>query len=158
MNRYFYGGDVRQHFISIEKSQLHVVATPLDPRLGKNVFFTKRSWSDRVIADSVGCSSTNRNQQKPKKGKNLLWKDQMKKPLIENIIKQTVILPRLSTLRFWMRKAVAPATIHLNQKKIHMSEQNRWWPRAWMSRIVKATFVHYRCRWDSARDIQKMQQ
>jgi len=27
-----------------------------------------------------------------------------------------------------------------------------------MSRGVKATFVHYRCGWDSARDIQKLQQ
>jgi len=41
MNQYFYGGDVRQHFISIEKSELHVIATLLDPRLKKRDFFTK---------------------------------------------------------------------------------------------------------------------
>jgi len=41
MNRYFYGGDGRQHFISIEKSELHVIATLLDPRLKKRDFFTK---------------------------------------------------------------------------------------------------------------------
>ena len=33
----------------------------------------------------------------------------------------------------------------------------RWWPRAWMSQSVNATFVHYRRRWDSATDIQKLQ-
>jgi len=39
MNRYFYGGDVRQHFISIEKSELHVIATLLDPRFKKGDFY-----------------------------------------------------------------------------------------------------------------------
>jgi len=39
MNRYFYGGDVRQHFISIEKSELHVIATLLDPSFKKRDFF-----------------------------------------------------------------------------------------------------------------------
>jgi len=46
-----------------------------------------------------------------------------------------------------MRKAVAPPTIHLSQKKIHMSKQNWWWPRTWMSQSVNATFVQYSCRW-----------
>jgi len=32
MNRYFYGGDVQQHFIAIKKSKLHVIATLVDPR------------------------------------------------------------------------------------------------------------------------------
>jgi len=41
MNRYFYGGDVRQHFISIEKSELHVIATLLDPRFKKKGFFSQ---------------------------------------------------------------------------------------------------------------------
>jgi len=60
MNRYFYGEDVRQQCNFIEKSQLHLVATLLDPKL-KMGFFTKRSWSSRVIAGLIGCSTTNRN-------------------------------------------------------------------------------------------------
>ena len=60
MNRYFYGKDVQQQCNFIEKRQLHVVATLLDLKL-KTGFFTKRGWSSRVIAGSVGCSTTNRN-------------------------------------------------------------------------------------------------
>ena len=47
------------------------------------------------------------------------------------------------------------SSCHLSQKKIHMSKQNWWWPRTWMSQSVNETFVYYRCRWDSATDIQK---
>ena len=42
MYRYFYGGDVRQHLISIKKSQLHVVATLLDPRLEMGFFHEEK--------------------------------------------------------------------------------------------------------------------
>ena len=42
MNRYFYGEDIRQQCNFIEKSQLHVVSTLLDPKL-KMGFFTKSS-------------------------------------------------------------------------------------------------------------------
>jgi len=35
---------------------------------------------------------------KAKKGKNLLWKDHMNKPLTENIIKQAVFLPKINTI------------------------------------------------------------
>jgi len=41
MNRYFCGGDVRQHFNSITKIQLHVVATLLDPRLKIEIFLRR---------------------------------------------------------------------------------------------------------------------
>jgi len=42
MNQYFYGEDVRQHFISFKKSQLHVVATLLDPRLEMGFFHEEK--------------------------------------------------------------------------------------------------------------------
>ena len=150
--------DVRQHFISIKKSQLHVVATLLDPRLEMGFFHEEKlirqsyCWFSWLQQDEPKHLKT-----KAKKGKNLLWKDHMEKPLTENFKKQTVVLPRLNTSRFWMMEAVALPTIHLSQK-IHMSKQNWWRPRTWMSQSVNTTFVHYRCRWDSATDIQKLQQ
>jgi len=123
MNRHFYGKDVRQQFSFIEKSQLHVVATLLDPKLKMGLFY-----EEKLIRQSY-CWFSWLQQHEPKqlktkakKGKNLLWKDHMNKPLIENIKKQTVFLPRLNTSCFWMRKVVAPPGIHLSQK-IHMSKE-----------------------------------
>ena len=76
MNQYFYGGDVRQRFNSIKKSQLHVVSTLLDPRLKMGFFH-----EEKLIRQSYRWSSW-LQQHEPKqlktkatKGKNLLWKD-----------------------------------------------------------------------------------
>jgi len=78
MNRYFYGGDVRQHFNSIKQSQLHVVTTLLDPRLKIGFFHEEKlirqsyfwfSWLQQDEPKEL--------KSKAKKGKNLLWKDHM---------------------------------------------------------------------------------
>jgi len=101
MYRYFCGGDVRQHFISIKKSQLHVVAALLDPRLKMGFFHEEKLIRQSYfLFNWLQQHEPKQLKTKAKKGKNLLWKDHLEKPLTENIEKQRVVLTRLNTSRF----------------------------------------------------------
>jgi len=57
MNRCFYGGDVRQHFISIEKSELHVIANLLDPRLKNRIFLRSEAYEAELLLVQLGATA-----------------------------------------------------------------------------------------------------
>jgi len=122
MNRYFCGGDVRQHFNSITKIQLHVVATLLDPRLKIEIFLRREvDQAELLLVQLVTAarieSIKNKSQKRkefPMEGSHGEADDRKHQKTDSNSTKA-----KYSTSRFWMRKAVAPPTTYLNQKKIH---------------------------------------
>jgi len=102
-----------------------MVATLLDPKLNMGLFLRREvDQAELLLVPLVAEARTETFKNKSQERKESPMEgSHEEEPLIENIIKQTVFLPRINTSRLWMRKAVAPPRIHLSQKKNHLSKE-----------------------------------